>query len=298
MEQAKPSSFLRIVERLRLTLAMIKFEHSIFALPFAFTGALLAWRESGFPTESLAAKALWILLAMVGARSAAMTFNRIVDAKIDARNPRTAQRHIPAGALSRNFAWGFFLASTGLFLLASAMLNTLCLALAPVALGIVLLYSYTKRFTSLAHIVLGLSLGIAPSAAWIAMRGELDIRIGWLSLAVLLWTAGFDIIYACQDFDFDRREGLFSIPAKLGIGPALWVSRALHVATVGSLLVLAQQFSLGLWPVAIVVAVLAWEHSLVRASDLSKADMAFFTANGFLGLAYFGAMALEVYRNV
>lgn len=277
---------------------MIKFEHSIFALPFAFTGALLAWRESGFPAAGLAAKAFWILVAMIGARSAAMTFNRLADAAIDARNPRTAQRQIPSGVLSKSFAWGFLVLSAAIFVLASAMLNPLCLQLSPVALAVVLLYSYTKRFTSMAHLVLGAALGIAPSAAWIAMRGDLDLRIGWLSLAVMLWTAGFDIIYACQDYEFDRREGLFSIPAKFGIGPALWISRALHAATVVCLLMLVTQFQLGPWPVIPVIAIFLWEHSLVKENDLSKVNLAFFTANGFLGLAFFAAMALEVYRHV
>jgi 4-hydroxybenzoate polyprenyltransferase len=289
---------LGFIERLRRTLDMIKFEHSIFAMPFALTGALLAWRELGFVIDTPGLKLLYIVLAMIGARSAAMTFNRIIDAHIDARNPRTAMRHIPAGHLSRRFAWGFLIASSLLFFFASAMLNPLCLALSPVALAVVLFYSYTKRFTSLAHVVLGISLGIAPSAAWIAITGSVDWRIAWLSVAVLFWTSGFDIIYACQDADFDRREGLHSIPARLGIGRALWLSRACHVISVGALLLLSTTMSLSPWPVVPVAALLIYEQSLVKANDLSKVNMAFFTVNGFLGLAYFAAMAIEVYRNV
>ncbi len=286
------------VERLRRTLDMIKFEHSIFAMPFALTGALLAWRSLNFNVDTPALKLLYIVLAMIGARSAAMTFNRILDARIDAKNPRTAMRHLPSGQLSQRFAWGFLIASSALFFLASALLNPLCLMLSPVALAIVLFYSYTKRFTSFAHLVLGASLGIAPSAAWIAVTGSLDLPIGFLSLAVMLWTAGFDIIYACQDTDFDRREGLFSIPARIGIANALILSRLFHVFTLISLTALSQSLSLSPWPVLPVAALLIYEHSLVKASDLSKVDMAFFTVNGFIGMTYFASMAIEVYRNV
>ena len=277
---------------------MIKFEHSVFALPFALTGAMLAWREQPLPAEQVVFKLIWIVLAMVGARSAAMTFNRVLDAAIDARNPRTATRHIPAGLLSRQFAWGFLLASSAVFFLASWMLNPLCLWLSPVALGVVLFYSYTKRFTALSHLVLGAALGIAPSAAWIAMRGELDARIVFLTVAVMLWTAGFDIIYACQDYDFDVREGLFSIPARFGIAKALWISRLLHILTVASLGALAAGFGISLWPVLPVAALLLYEHSLVRANDLSKVNLAFFTVNGFIGITYFATMAIEVYTHV
>lgn len=298
MEQAENAISLGFVERLRRTLDMIKFEHSVFALPFALTGALLAWRESQFAATGLGEKLFWILIAMVGARSAAMTFNRIVDSKIDARNPRTAMRHLPSGQLSKGFAWGFFAVSTLAFILASGMLNELCLWLSPVALAVVLVYSYMKRVSSLAHLVLGFALGIAPAAAWIAMRGTLDIRIGWLTFAVMFWTAGFDIIYACQDFEFDRREGLFSIPAKLGIARALHLSRCFHLATVLCLCILAAEFRLHWWTVLPVAALLLYEHSLVRHDDLSKVNVAFFTVNGFIGLGYFASMALEVFRNV
>jgi len=289
---------LGFLERLRRTLDMIKFEHSIFAMPFALTGALLAWRNLNFSVDTPALKLLYIILAMIGARSAAMTFNRILDARIDAKNPRTAKRHIPSGQLSQRFAWGFLVASSAIFFLASALLNPLCLMLSPIALAIVLFYSYTKRFTSFAHLVLGASLGIAPSAAWIAVTGSLDYPIGFLSLAVMLWTAGFDIIYACQDTDFDRREGLFSIPARIGIANALNLSRLFHVLTLVSLTALSQSLSLSPWPVLPVAALLIYEHSLVKASDLSKVDMAFFTVNGFIGMTYFASMAIEVYRNV
>jgi 4-hydroxybenzoate polyprenyltransferase len=285
-------------ERLRRTLDMIKFEHSVFALPFALTGALLAWRESGFALAGLWGKLLLILGAMVTARSAAMTFNRVIDAAIDARNPRTAMRHLPSGQLSRGFAWGFLGVTAGLFVFFAWLLNPLCAWLSPVALGIILFYSYTKRFTSLAHVVLGVSLGIAPAAAWMAMTGTLDWRITLLSAAVLFWTAGFDIIYACQDVDFDRREGLYSIPARLGIGPALWVSRVFHVLTVGLLAGCCVAFGLSVWPALPVAILLVYEHRLVRADDLSRVDMAFFTVNGFIGIGFLLAMALEVYRNV
>lgn len=277
---------------------MIKFEHSIFALPFALTGAMLAWREMGFAVAEPGWKLLWIVVAMVGARSAAMTFNRILDAAIDARNPRTAMRHIPSGQLSRSFAWGFLVVTAGVFVLASGMLNGLCLMLSPVALGIILFYSYTKRFTASAHLVLGLSLGIAPSAAWIAVTGTLDWRIALLSAAVLFWTAGFDIIYACQDVEFDRREGLSSIPARLGVAGALAVSRGFHVLTVLLLVGMGVAFGLSAWPALPVAALLLYEQTLVKADDLSKVDMAFFTVNGFIGITYFASMALEVYRNV
>src|ERR1700686_5465863 len=198
--------------RIRLTLEMIKFEHSIFALPFALTGALLAIRDGSLTGDLLWRKIAWIVVAMVCARSAAMAFNRLIDADIDARNPRTKLRHIPAGLLSTSFAWGFVIVSSLIFIFAARELNALCFRLAPVALGVICSYSFTKRFTSFSHLVLGFALGIAPAAAWIAIRGSLDIRILWLTAAVTFWTAGFDVIYACQDYEFDRAEGLFSVP--------------------------------------------------------------------------------------
>ena len=276
---------------------MIKFEHSVFALPFALTGALLAWRDAGFPRELLWAKLAWIVLAMVAARSVAMAFNRILDADIDSRNPRTKARHLPAGLLSRRFAWGFIVFWAVIFFLAAAGLNSLCLKLAPLALGIVMFYSFTKRFTSLAHLVLGFSLGIAPAAAWIAMRGSLDPRILWLTAAVTLWTAGFDIIYACQDYAFDVQSGLYSIPRRLGISGALWFARLLHLGMLVCLVALIRAFGLGLTAAAGIVAVaglLLWEHRLVRANDLSRIDAAFFTMNGYVSVIFFVFWAADI----
>jgi 4-hydroxybenzoate polyprenyltransferase len=277
---------------------MIKFEHSVFALPFALTGTLLAWRDAGFPRDLLWAKLAWIVLAMVAARSVAMAFNRVLDAEIDSRNPRTKGRHLPAGLLSRRFAWGFIAFSAAVFFLASGFLNPLCLRLAPLALGIVMFYSYTKRFTSLAHVVLGFSLGIAPAAAWIAMRGSLDLRVLWLTAAVTLWTAGFDIIYACQDYAFDVHSGLYSIPRRFGIAGALWFARVLHLGMLGCLLALERSFALGplaLTGIAAVAGILAWEHRLVRADDLSRIDAAFFTMNGYISVIFFLFWASDIF---
>lgn len=269
---------------------MIKFEHSVFALPFALTGALLAIRADRFQTVGIGGKIFWIVLAMVGARSAAMTFNRLLDQEIDARNPRTATRHLPAGILSRSFAWIFTAATSAVFIFAAAMLNPLCLKLSPLALAIVLGYSYTKRFTSLSHVILGFALGIAPSAAWIAIRGSLDLRMLWLTAAVMLWTAGFDIIYSCQDFEYDRRTGLFSIPSKFGIARALQISRLLHIAMIACLAALVVSFKLGGMAIAGVVAITAlliYEHSLVSARDLSRVNAAFFAVNGYVSVLFF-----------
>lgn len=286
------------LHKLRLTLDMIRFEHSVFALPFALTGALLAFREDSFATPDLAMKLVWIVVAMIGARSAAMAFNRLVDHDIDARNPRTATRHLPAGVLSRVFAWSFVAATSLLFVFAAGMLNRLCVQLSPIALAVVFVYSFTKRFTSLSHVVLGLALGIAPAAAWIAVRGSLDLRILWLTAAVTLWTAGFDIIYSCQDYEFDRREGLFSVPRRLGIAGALWVARVLHLAMLVSLLMLVRDFGLGglsLAGVAAIAGLLLWEHSLVRASDLSRVNAAFFTANGWVSMVFFCFWTADIF---
>lgn len=278
-----------IFERLKMTLAMIKFEHSIFALPFALVGALLAWSTEDGSASAFEPKLGWIIVAMVGARSAAMAFNRLVDAAIDARNPRTATRHIPAGLLSPRFVWLFFAAAVAAFVFAAYSLNPLCLALSPVALAVILAYSYTKRFTAFSHLVLGLALGIAPTAAWIAVTGSIDLRTGWLTLAVMLWTAGFDIIYACQDHDFDKAAGLHSIPARLGIARALLLARVMHVAMLAALLVLARAFALGLFAylgIAVVAALLLYEHSLVKPHDLSRVNVAFFTLNGWVSLLF------------
>ncbi len=289
------ASFLR---RIRLTLEMIKFEHSVFALPFALTGALLAWRESGFPTERIGWKALWIVVAMVAARSAAMGFNRILDAEIDSRNPRTKARHLPAGILTAAFAWGFVLCSAAVFLIAARMLNPLCFALAPAALVMLLFYSFTKRFTSFSHIVLGFCLGMAPAAAWIAIRGSLDPRILWLTAAVTFWTAGFDVIYSCQDYQFDVHEGLFSLPRRFGIAKALWLARGMHVAMIGCLLALVGAFELGAFSlagIAFIVALLLYEHRIVRADDLSRVDAAFFTVNGYVSVLFFVFWATDIF---
>ena len=285
-------------KRLRLTLEMIKFEHSVFALPFALTGALLAFRESHFDLRGFGFKLLWIVVAMVGARSAAMAFNRILDARIDARNPRTRMRHIPAGILSARFAWGFTAVSVLVFLLAARALNPLCLKLAPLAIAVLFFYSFTKRFTTFSHLILGFSLGIAPAAAWIAVRGSLDPRILWLTAAVTFWTAGFDIIYSCQDYEFDSRTGLFSLPRRFGMAGALWIARMFHVVMIACLVLLSVSFGLGLlsWlGIAAIVALLLYEHSLVKANDLSRVNAAFFTVNGYVSVLFFVFWAADMY---
>ncbi|HSL55266.1 MAG TPA: UbiA-like polyprenyltransferase [Pyrinomonadaceae bacterium] len=285
-----------VIKNTRLTLEMIKIEHTLFALPFAFLGAVLAAR--GLPS---AWQILWIVVAMVGARSAAMAFNRIADRSFDARNPRTATRALPAGLLSVGFVWAFTIASAALFLLAAAMLNPLTLILAPVALGCVLLYSFTKRWTQFSHLVLGACLSIAPTGAWIAVRGEIGSPVPLLlSLVVLLWTAGFDVLYACQDYDFDRSEGLRSIPARFGISRALWIARALHAAAFLSLVWLFVITGLG--PVAFVGviatgALLVYQHRLVRAGDLSRLNAAFFTTNAFVSVILLATFGSAVFLN-
>jgi 4-hydroxybenzoate polyprenyltransferase len=284
--------------RVRLALEMIKFEHSIFALPFALTGALLAIRDGGLAGDFLWRKIAWIVVAMVGARSAAMAFNRLIDADIDARNPRTMLRHIPAGLLSAGFGWGLVAISSLLFILAAHELNILCFRLAPVALGIVFSYSLTKRFTSFSHLVLGFALGIAPAAAWIAIRGSLDLRILWLTAAVTFWTAGFDIIYSCQDYEFDTDAGLFSLPRRLGVAGALIVARLLHIAMLACLLSLVRTLQLGalsLAGIAVVAALLAYEHRLVKADDLSRVNAAFFTINGYVSVLFFLFWAADMF---
>jgi len=272
-----------VLRNTRLTLEMIKIEHTLFALPFAFLGAVLA--ANGLPTLR---QLLWIVVAMVGARSTAMAFNRLADRRFDARNPRTAMRALPAGLLSVSFVWAFTIASAMLFLLAAAMLNRLTLILAPVALASVLLYSLTKRWTQLSHIVLGWCLSIAPTGAWIAVRGEFGSPVPLLlSLVVLLWTAGFDVLYACQDYDFDRGEGLHSIPARFGIARALWISRGLHAAAFLALVALYLVSGLGplaLIGVAATAALLLYQHRLVKADDLGRLNAAFFTTNAFVSV--------------
>jgi 4-hydroxybenzoate polyprenyltransferase len=284
-------------KRLRLTLDMIKFEHSVFALPFALTGALLALRDSGYGAGLVFGKLAWIVVAMVGARSAAMAFNRLIDSEIDGRNPRTRMRHLPAGRLSRGFVWGVVAASSAVFFFAAGELSRLCLHLAPVALGIVFFYSFTKRFTSFSHLVLGFCLGIAPAAAWIAVRGSFDPRILWLTAAVTFWTGGFDVIYSCQDYEFDIAEGLLSVPRVLGIAGALRAARAMHVLMVACLLALVHTLHLGalaLAGVGAIVALLVYEHSLVKPSDLSRVNAAFFTMNGYVSVLFFLFWAADI----
>ncbi|HMF90670.1 MAG TPA: UbiA-like polyprenyltransferase [Candidatus Angelobacter sp.] len=281
-----------VFRNLANTLEMIKWEHSVFALPFALCGAMLA--AGGLPRP---AQLGWIVLCMVSARSAAMAFNRLADAQIDAANPRTATRAIPAGTLSMRFVGTFVLVSCGIFVLAASRLNRLTLILSPVALAVILLYSYTKRFTRWSHVVLGFALGIAPAAAWIGVRGSLDSRILLLTAAVTCWVGGFDILYACQDIEFDRAHGLNSIPQAWGVRRALWLSRALHVLMLGLLAALVVAFSLGKLAIAGVIVVgllLAYEHSLVSDRDLSKLNAAFFTMNGVIALVLFGFVAADL----
>jgi 4-hydroxybenzoate polyprenyltransferase len=287
----------RFWKRLRLTLEMIKFEHSVFALPFALTGALLACRESGFSNAGLPRRLAWIVVAMVAARSAAMAFNRILDAQIDARNLRTANRHLPAGLLPRRFAWGFTAAASIVFLFAARQLGPVCFLLAPVALSVLFFYSFSKRFTLFSHLILGFCLGMAPAAAWIAIRGTLDPRILWLTAAVMFWTAGFDVIYACQDFEFDCAEGLCSIPRRFGVARALLISRFLHLAMIACLLALIASFHLGvlsLFGVVAVAALLLYEHGLVKPHDLSRVNAAFFTVNGYVSVLFFVFWAADI----
>jgi 4-hydroxybenzoate polyprenyltransferase len=275
-----------IVRNIGTTLEMIKIEHTLFALPFAFLGAVLA--ANGLPT---AAQILWITLAMVGARSTAMAFNRIVDKDYDARNPRTKMRAIPAGTLSVSFVLVFTVIGAALFMFAAAMLNRLTFLLSPIALASVVLYSYTKRWTLLSHLVLGWCLAIAPTGAWIAVRGAIDSPAPLLlSLIVMLWTAGFDVLYACQDFEFDRREGLHSIPARFGIAGSLWISRLLHLGAFAALCALYFVTQLGILAVVGLIAtaaLLIYQHSLVRANDLSRLNAAFFTTNAFVSVILF-----------
>ncbi|CAN5748991.1 putative 4-hydroxybenzoate polyprenyltransferase [soil metagenome] len=278
---------------------MIKFEHTLFALPFAFLGAVLA--AEGLPT---AWQILWITVAMFGARSAAMTFNRIIDRKFDAENPRTANRELPSGKLSVSFAWAFLIASIILFEIAAYSLNWLTFALSPVALLSVLGYSYAKRFTSFAHLILGWALAISPTAAWIAVRGAIDSEIPLLlSLLVLMWTAGFDVMYACQDYEFDKKAGLRSIPARFGIKNSLWIARLFHAQAFFVLILLYFVTELGwlaLFGVFAVGALLVYQHTLVKPNDLSKMNAAFFTTNAFVSIILFatfgGAVFLAKYN--
>jgi 4-hydroxybenzoate polyprenyltransferase len=282
--------------RVRTVLEMIKFEHSVFALPFALTGALLAARLTvhGWPTLW---QVFWIVVAMVAARSAAMTLNRIADVRYDKENPRTKMRALATGALSVSFAWIFTFVAVAIFFVAAWRLNALALKLAPVALAILFFYSFTKRFTNWSHVFLGFALGISPAAAWIAITGSLDWRMLILCGAVTLWVGGFDVLYACQDVEFDKEAGLYSVPKQFGIANALWIARVMHVGVVLLLGWLAASFGLP-WPawagIVVVAALLGYEHSLVKANDLSKLNAAFFTVNGYISmlfLLFWGAAA-------
>jgi 4-hydroxybenzoate polyprenyltransferase len=275
-----------------VTLEMIKWEHSIFALPFALTGAVLA--ANGWPAWRVLGL---IVICMVAARSAAMAFNRLADARLDADNPRTAMRALPAGALSSGFVAGFVVVSVVVFVVAAARLNRMTLELAPVALIIVLAYSYMKRVTRWSHLVLGLALGIAPSAAWIAVRGALDPRIIVLSGAVLLWVGGFDVLYACQDFEHDRKAGLNSVPQAFGVTAAFWIARVMHIGMLLMLCWLVALFGLGriaMVGIVVVALLLLYEHSIISPKDMRRMNAAFFTLNGIISVLFFGFVVTDI----
>jgi 4-hydroxybenzoate polyprenyltransferase len=286
--------------RISTILEMIKFEHSVFALPFALTAALLAARATQHDWPTLR-QILWIVIAMVAARSAAMTLNRIADLRYDKENPRTKMRALATGALSVLFAWIFTLAAVALFFVAAWQLNPLALKLAPVAMAILFFYSFTKRFTTWSHLFLGFALGISPAAAWIAITASLDWRMLILCAAVTLWVGGFDVLYACQDIEFDKQAGLFSVPQRFGIAAALMIARVMHVGVVLLLSWLAASFGLP-WPawagIVVVASLLGYEHSLVKANDLSKLNAAFFTVNGYISMLFllFWGAAAAVWR--
>jgi 4-hydroxybenzoate polyprenyltransferase len=274
------------------TLEMIKWEHSALTLPFGLTGAVLAAR--GIPSLHTS---IWIIVALVAARSAAMAFNRLVDADIDAENPRTKIRALPAGKLSRQFVLGFVVVTSAILIFAAWQLNPLAFYLSPVALAIVFFYSFTKRFTHWAHVVLGLAMGIAPAAAWIAVRGSFDPRILLLTGAVVFWGAGFDILYSCQDYDYDRGAEIYSVPKAFGIRGALLIARMFHVLTLALLAAMVAAFGLGkiaMLGVAIVALLLIYEHSLVKHNDLSRVNAAFFTMNGFISMGFLLFIAADV----
>ncbi len=272
-----------IITKIGIFLEMIKFSHTIFALPFALTGALLA--AGGLPSLR---QTLWIVLAMVGARTAAMAMNRLIDAEIDASNPRTAVRAIPAGLIGKGLTLFFIIAATALMMFAARMLGPLCLKLSPLALFFLLLYSYCKRFTALAHVVLGICLAAAPIGAWIAIRGTIELPALVLGGVVLFWVAGFDILYALQDLEFDRSAGLHSIPVLLGINGSLWAARLFHLIMIGLLFTLLNIMHLGalfLAGILAAIAMLLYEHWLLKDGDLTKMDAAFFNMNGYISVA-------------
>ncbi|HEX8892126.1 MAG TPA: UbiA-like polyprenyltransferase [Terriglobales bacterium] len=274
------------------TLEMIKWEHSVLTLPFGLTGAVLA--AHGIPNLHTS---IWIIVALVAARSAAMAFNRLVDAKIDAQNPRTKIRAIPAGKLSKSFVFWFVVAAAVVVVFAAWELNPLAFYLSPLALGIVFFYSFTKRFTRWAHVVLGIAMGIAPAAAWIAVRGSFDPRVLLLTGAVVFWGAGFDILYSCQDYEFDRGSNVYSVPKAFGIRNALIIARLFHVITVALLVAMVIAFGLGkiaMAGVGLVVLLLVFEHSLVKHDDLSRVNAAFFTMNGFVSMGFLFFIAADL----
>src|SRR6266480_137485 len=293
----------KMANRIKTVLEMIKFEHSVFALPFALTGALLAARATHRPPRGWPSlrQVLWIVVAMVAARSAAMTMNRIADLRYDRENPRTKERALATGSLTLQFAGLFTIAAVAVFFVAASQLNPLTLKLAPLAIAVLFFYSFTKRFTNWSHLFLGFALGISPAAAWIAITGGLDPRMLILCAAVTLWVGGFDVLYACQDIEYDQRAGLFSVPKKFGIANALLIARVMHLGVIALLSWLA--FSFGLpWPawagIVVVAALLYYEHSLVKAEDLSKLDAAFFTVNGYISMLFllFWGAAAAVWR--
>ncbi len=281
------------MKSLLVVLESIKFEHTVFALPFAFLGAFLAARGSPGWTTSL-----WIMAAMVGARSAAMAFNRLVDREDDRLNPRTRDRALPQGLLSTRFVALFILASSVLFLISAWMLNDLAFRLSPLALAIILAYSYTKRFTAFSHLLLGLSLAIAPVGGWVAVRGELSLAPFYVAAAVLFWVGGFDIIYACQDYEFDRKLGRYSLPGKWGIKTALRLSAVSHVVMMACLMAAFLYFQLSLFSwlgLALVAVGLIYEHTLVRPDDLSRLNAAFFNLNGIISMVLFAFVGLDLW---
>ena len=281
-----------ILRKLKITLDMIKFEHTVFALPFALIGALLA--SGGIPSRWQLG---WILTAMVGARSAAMTFNRVADIHFDGLNPRTRDRALPKGTISVSFAVAFTVVMSALFVLSAWQLNPLCFYLSFPTLGILFFYSWTKRFTAWSHIVLGLAIGLAPLAAWLAIRGEFAWPPVLLSAAVMFWVAGFDVIYALQDVDFDRRAKLFSLPSRFGIGRALFISTTFHVTTIVLLLATARLMQLGgiaYAGIALVASILYWEHHIVKPNDLSRVNVAFFNLNGYVSILLLITFATDI----
>jgi 4-hydroxybenzoate polyprenyltransferase len=292
MPSPPPARAAGVGEKLSTTLEMIKFEHSVFALPFALVGGMLA--VQGWPTWR---QVFWLVVAMVAARNTAMTFNRIADRKIDAANPRTQMRALPAGRLSVPFAIAFTVISCAFLVLAAWQLSPLAFKLSPLCIAVLLFYSYTKRFTALSHAILGVADGLAPIAAWIALRNDVHLSILLVGAAVAFWVGGFDLIYACQDVDFDRSNGLHSIPERYGVAPALYGSIFCHVIMVALLLDVVRLEHLGWFAiggVAVMAALLVYEHSIVTPSDLSRLNAAFFNVNGYISLIFFLSWGADI----